>query len=195
MVHGTSPNPLRRPADRTRARWLVGLGLSVLFAVLSAVASGLAVWDADSRTARSEAERLHQITATTTGAAEHAPDAWTGGGTEAVAQAVWEFPAATRRAGLVEVPPGTPAGRPVAIWVDDAGGTARGPRSEAEGAFAAITVGGTAAALIALTAAAVVHLRLRTVEAHSLSVWERDWKRVEPEWSGRLPTESGADDD
>lgn len=117
MVHGTSPNPLRRLADRTRARWLVGLGLSVLFAVLSAVASGLAVWSADSRTARSEA------------------------------------------------------------------------------AFAAITVGGTVAALIALTAAAVVHLRLRTIEAHSLSAWERDWKRVEPGWSGRLPTESGADDD
>ncbi|MEU6896165.1 hypothetical protein ABZ934_31360 [Streptomyces sp. NPDC046557] len=28
-----------------------------------------------------------------------------------------------------------------------------------------------------------------------VSVGERDWERMEPGWSGRLPTESGIDDD
>ncbi|MFD5145821.1 cation transporting ATPase C-terminal domain-containing protein [Streptomyces sp. NPDC058401] len=57
-----------------------------------------------------------------------------------------------------------------------------------------LTGGATAAVLIALTAAGIVHLRLRTIEARSLSMWERDWERVEPGWSGQLPTQSGVDD-
>ncbi|WP_354379327.1 hypothetical protein [Streptomyces sp. PvR034] len=159
------------------------------------MAVGLAVWSVDSRTAREQAEHVHRITATTVGAAERAPDARSGGVAESVAQAVWRFPEATPHAGLVEVRPQTPAGRPVTIWVDDTGRTVQVPPSAGERAFAAMTVGASAAALIALTAAGVVHLRLRTVEARSLSMWERDWKRVEPGWSGRLPTESGVDDD
>lgn len=195
MLHGTPPNPLRRTADRTRTRWLVAFALATLVAILCGVAVGLAVWNVGSRNMREEAEHVHRITATTVGAAERTPDAWTGGVAEAVAQAAWQFPSATRHTGLVEVQPKTPAGRPVAIWVDDTGRTVQGPRSAGQGAFAAMTVGATAAALIALTAAAVVHLRLRTVEARSLAVWERDWERVEPGWSGRLPTQSGVDDD
>ncbi|MEU9801276.1 hypothetical protein [Streptomyces sp. NPDC051000] len=159
------------------------------------MAIGPAVWNVDSRTAREQAEHVHRIAATTVGAAERAPDAWTGGAAEAVAQAAWQFPSATRHTGLVKVQPRTPAGRPVAIWVDDTGRTVQVPPSAGERAFAAMTVAATAAALIALTAAGVVHLRLRTIEARSLSTWERDWERVEPGWSGRLPTQSGVDDD
>lgn len=195
MLHGTPPNRLLRTADRTRTRWLVALALSTLVAALCGVAIGPAVWNVDSRTAREQAEHVHRIAATTVGAAERAPDAWTGGAAEAVAQAAWQFPSATRHTGLVKVQPRTPAGRPVAIWVDDTGRTVQVPPSAGERAFAAMTVAATAAALIALTAAGVVHLRLRTIEARSLSTWERDWERVEPGWSGRLPTQSGVDDD
>ncbi|MGW5398144.1 Rv1733c family protein [Streptomyces sp. NPDC003952] len=195
MLHGTPPNPLRRTADRTRTRWLVVLALSTLVAAFCGVAVGLAVWNVDSRTAREEAEHAHRITATTLGAAEHAPDSWSGGAAASVAQAAWQFPSATRHTGLVPVQPKTPAGSPVLIWVDDSGRTDKGPPSAGERAFAAMTVGATAAALLALTAASVVHLRLRTVEARSLSIWERDWRRVEPGWSGRLPTQSGVDDE
>ncbi|AWZ03407.1 MULTISPECIES: hypothetical protein [unclassified Streptomyces] len=173
----------------------MAFALSTLVAALCGVAVGLAVWNVDSRTALEQAEHVHRITATTVGAAERAPDAWTGGAADSVAQAAWQFPSATRHTGLVKVQPKTPAGRPVAIWVDDTGRTVHGSPSAGERAFAAMTVGATAAALIALTAAGVVHLRLRTIEARSLSMWERDWERLEPGWSGRLPTESGVDDD
>ncbi|WP_405486507.1 hypothetical protein [Streptomyces sp. NBC_00096] len=195
MLHGTSPNPLRRTADRTRTRWLLAFALSALVAALCGVGVGLAVWNVDSRTAREEAEHVHRITATTLGAAELAPDSWSGGVAASVAQAAWQFPSAARHTGLVKVQPKTPAGSSVVIWVDDTGRTVQVPPSAGERAFAAMTVGATVAALIALTAAGVVHLRLRTVEARSLSMWERDWRRVEPGWSGRLPTQSGVDDE
>ncbi|MFI5763431.1 hypothetical protein ACIA8F_21140 [Streptomyces sp. NPDC051563] len=173
----------------------MALVLAALVAAFCGVAVGLAVWNVDNRTAREEAEHAHRITATTLGAAEHAPDSWSGAAAASVAQAAWQYPSATRRTGLVTVQPKTPAGSPVVIWVDDSGRTVQGHPSAGERAFAAMTVGATAAALIALTAAGVVHLRLRTVHARSLSMWGRDWQRVEPGWSGRLPTQSGVDDD
>ncbi|MER7467265.1 hypothetical protein [Streptomyces sp. NPDC097981] len=188
-------NPLRRPADRTRSRWLVALVLSSLAAVVCGVLTGFAVWDADSRVAQQQAQHRHRITATTVSAAEPGISGRSGGPADAVAQAVWHYPAKTRHTGKVDVPLQTSVGRLVPVWVDDAGATVPAPRSAGDRGVSSVFAGVSVACVSVLSAGAVVHLRLRLLEARNLAQWEHDWERVEPKWSGRLRSEPGSDDD
>ncbi|MGW7459459.1 Rv1733c family protein [Streptomyces sp. NPDC054797] len=196
-------SPLRRPSDRTRSRCRAALVLSSMAAIACGVLAGLAVWDADSRTAQEQAQHMHRTTATTVGEAEPGFSPRTEGRTEgraegraeAVAQAVWQYPAATGHTGKVAVPPQTPAGRSVTVWVDDAGAAVPAPRSGGDRGISSAFAGVSVACVIALSAGAVVHLRLRLVEANNLAEWEFGWERVEPQWSGRLRSEPGPDDD
>ncbi|GLW03095.1 hypothetical protein ACIP46_02845 [Streptomyces lavendulae] len=192
---GPENTSLRRPADRTRSRWLVALLLSSLAAVVCGVLAGLAVWDADSRAAQELARHRHPITATTVSAAEPGTGSQSGGRTETVAQVVWHYPATATHTGKISVPLQTRAGESVQLWVDDAGTVAEAPRSGADRGVSAAFAGVSVACVIALSAGAAVHFRLRLVEVRSLARWERDWEVVEPVWSGRTRSEPGPDDD
>lgn len=79
------------------------------------------------------------------------------------------------------------AGEEVGAWIDGAG-RAVGPPA---GAGAALVAAGTAAAPILLVGWGLLGLAWMGVRrwsaARSAEYWEREWARVEPEWSGRSP--------
>ncbi|MGW7305366.1 Rv1733c family protein [Streptomyces sp. NPDC054835] len=193
MLHqesGSGTTPPRRPA---RSAALVFVLLVAV--ICGAVAAG-SLWSAGSETDRELAAHRRQVTATTTGPAKDSPAA-TRYGTkpQAVAPAVWEQPEHVRRSGNIHVPPRTPEGRAVTIWVDDAGSPARPPGSAADRALTSMSGGVAAAGVTGVTGAAVVLLVRRRNEGHRLAAWEREWEQVEPVWSGRLHRGSGAGDD
>ncbi|MFF5764000.1 Rv1733c family protein [Streptomyces tanashiensis] len=179
---------------RGRAAFVLVL---IIALVCGAVAAGT-LWNAGARTDRELAAHRHQVKATTTGPAkEPSVAARYGAKPQALAPAVWEQPEHVRRSGTVHVPPRTPQGRTVIIWVDDAGAPARPPGSAADRAFTSLSGGIAAAGAVGVAGAGLVLLVRRRSEGHRLAAWEREWEQVEPVWSGRprRGSDAGGDDD
>ncbi|WP_329625208.1 hypothetical protein OG357_36650 [Streptomyces sp. NBC_01255] len=193
MLHqksGSGATPPRRPARRA------ALVLVLLIAVICGAVAAGSLWSSGSKTDRELAAHRHQVAATTTGPAKDPPVATRfGSKPQAVAPAVWEQPENVRRSGSILVPPRTPEGRALTIWVDDAGSPARPPGSAADRALTSMSGGVAAAGVTGVTGAAVVLLVRRRTEGHRLAAWDREWEQVEPVWSGRLHRDSGAGDD
>lgn len=193
--HQAQTNTLRRPADRTRARWLLAFALSCLLAVAGGIAAGLTVMDSGLRTAAEQARHRHGVVATTVDEASPRTATRVDGAPLTTARVRWQYPATSGHTARIPVPPGTRAGQPVALWVDDKGEATRASRSANEIAADAVAAGAASAGLITLAAAGAVFLRLRRVEARNLAQWEREWDRVEPRWSGRLRPDPESGDD
>jgi hypothetical protein len=105
-----------------------------------------------------------------------------------LARAAWTVPgpAGTTREGTVVVPPRTPAGTSVEVWVDRDGNLTRPPRSRAG-------IPGTAAAIgvlpligVPLAGWALYAVLCLVLDAHRERRWGQDWAQVEPEWNSRL---------
>ncbi|GAA2771132.1 Rv1733c family protein [Streptomyces showdoensis] len=168
------------------------LVLVLLLALIGGAITAGALWTAGARADRALAAHRHQVTATTTGPAKELPVATRyGAHPQAVAPAVWGYPDDVRRTGSVAVPPGSPRGRTVVIWVDDAGAQARPPGSAADRALLSLSGGTATAFAVGGVGAGVLLLVRRTVQARGLAAWEREWEQVEPVWSGRLRRGSG----
>ncbi|GGU95406.1 hypothetical protein GCM10010275_36620 [Streptomyces litmocidini] len=197
MDHHKRSDPLRtRPGRGAGERAALVLVLLVSL-ICGAVAAGM-LWSAGARADHELAAHRHQVRATTTGPAKNPPVAVRYGSTpRAVAPAVWEQPEHVRRSGTVHVPPRTPRGRTVTIWVDDTGAPARPPGSTVDRALTSLSGGSVAAASVGGIVAGSLLLVRRRTEARRLAVWEREWEQVEPVWSGRLRRGSapGIDDD
>ncbi|MEU3744156.1 MULTISPECIES: hypothetical protein [Streptomyces] len=193
MLHhepsGSGTTPPTRPARRGALVFVLMIAL-----ICGAVATG-SLWTAGAKADRERAVHSHQVTATTTGPAKDPPVATRFGSTsKAVAPAVWEQPEHVRRTGTINVPPQTPQGRALTIWVDDEGAPTRPPGGAADRAFTSLAGGTAAAGVVGVTGSAVVFLVRRRTEGHRLAAWEREWEQVEPVWSGRLRRGSGAGD-
>ncbi|MFF7444075.1 hypothetical protein [Streptomyces sp. NPDC008122] len=168
------------------------LNLVLAIAVICGAVAAGRLWDAGSRADRELAVHRHQVRATTTGRAEEPPAAVRLGATpRSVAPAVWEYPDHVRRSGTVPVPPQTPQGRTVTVWVDDSGAPARPPGGTAERVLTTLAGGITAAGAVTASGAGVLFLVRRHAEGRRLAAWEREWEQVEPVWSGRLRRGSG----
>lgn len=184
--------PSKGPVRRTVLVFVLMTAL-----ICGAVAAGT-LWNAGARADRELAAHRHQVQATTTGPAKEPPVAARyGTKPQSVAPAVWEQPENVRRSGTIPVPPRTPQGRTVTIWVDDAGAPAQPQGSAADRALTSLSGGTAAAGVIGATGAGVVRLVRRRNEGHRLGAWEREWEQVEPLWSGRLHrgSDAGGDDD
>ncbi|WP_432085832.1 Rv1733c family protein [Streptomyces sp. bgisy095] len=183
------------------ARGLLGRAAPALLLTIAlvcgAVAAG-ALWKAGADADRERAAHRHRVTATTTGPAED-PPASTRYGTEpyALAPATWEHPGNVRRSGTVQVPPRTPRGDTVVIWVDDGGTPVRPPVAAASRSLTAVSGGIAVAGAVGVTGVGALVLVRRSTEGRRYAAWEREWERVEPVWSGRLRRGRGAgtDDD
>ncbi|WP_225800965.1 hypothetical protein [Streptomyces sp. NK15101] len=197
MDHHKRSDPRLTPPGRgagERAALILVLMISL---ICGAVAAGM-LWSTGVEADRELAAHRHQVRATTTGPAKEPSAAARYGSTpRAVAPAVWEQPDHVRRSGTVPVPPRTPQGRTVTIWVDDTGAPARPPGSAADRALTAGAGGSVATACAGAIGAGVLVLVRRRTEARRLAVWEQEWEQVEPVWSGRLRRGSapGTDDD
>ncbi|WP_051786838.1 MULTISPECIES: hypothetical protein [Streptomyces] len=194
MLHHEPSGSGTTPPGRLVRRAALVLVLMIAL-ICGAVAAG-SLWAAGAKADRELAVHRHQVTATTTGPAKEPPVATRyGSKAQAVAPAVWEQPEHVRRSGTVHVPPRTPQGRAVTIWVDDAGAPARPPGSAADRALTSLSGGTAVTGVVGVTGAAVVFLVRRRTQGHRLAAWEREWEQVEPVWSGRLRRGSGAGDD
>ncbi|GGY43687.1 hypothetical protein [Streptomyces tanashiensis] len=159
--------------------------------ICGAVAAGM-LWNAGARADRALAAHRHQVQATTTGRAVDPPAVSRQNVVpRSVAPAVWEYPDDVHRSGTVQVPPRTPQGRTVAVWVDDNGAPARPPATGADRALTALAGGTGAAAVAGAVGVGVIAAVRRCAEGGRLAAWEREWEQVEPVWSGRLRRGSG----
>ncbi|MEU2231649.1 Rv1733c family protein [Streptomyces vietnamensis] len=194
--HRRSDPRLTQPGRGAGERAALILALMISL-ICGAVVAGM-LWSTGAKADRELAAHRHQVRATTTGPAKEPPvAAWYGSTSRAVAPAVWEQPEHVRRSGAVHVPPRTPQGRTVTIWVDDTGTPARPPGSAADRALTAGAGGGVATASVGAIGAGVLVLVRRRTEVRRLAVWEQEWEQVEPVWSGRLRRGKapGTDDD
>jgi hypothetical protein len=102
------------------------------------------------------------------------------------AQVTWPGPGGTSREDVVLVPPGTPEGSAVQMWVDADGHRTAAPLDPA-GIPTVAAVWGTSSlvGLPLLTWLFYVLLRSR-LDAQRERGWEAGWAAVEPGWSSRL---------
>ncbi|MFJ7587533.1 hypothetical protein ACIQZO_09075 [Streptomyces sp. NPDC097617] len=198
MEHGRAGargNPLRRDADRTRARLRVTLVLACLLAVVCGVAVGRNAWTDAGRAAEEVARHRHSVAAVTVGETTYRAGPAPSTRPVPVARATWRDTSHRVHTETVPVPVGTRNGDAVRLWIDDHGNVAARPPSTPDIALNAVGLGTGASAVIVLAAGAFVYTRLRTVDARSRRAWESEWESVEPQWSGRLRPGPGAGDD
>lgn len=192
MSHPETSGPRPVPAgggSALRASSIVALTIALICGAVAAVL----LWNAGTDANRDLAAHRHQVRATTTARAEDPPVAIRPGAKpQSSAPAVWAYPDHVRRSGTVQVPPRTPQGRTLTIWVDDRGRPARPPDSTADLVLTALAGGTAAAGAATASAAGVLALVRRRSEGHRLAAWEREWEQVEPVWSGRLRRGSGS---
>ncbi|MFF0431479.1 hypothetical protein ACFYU9_04500 [Streptomyces sp. NPDC004327] len=173
-----------RPRTGTVRRTAVLLILTVAL-ICGAVAAG-ALWQAGSEADRALAAHRHRVTATTTArSVDPAVGTRFGAQPSSFAKAVWSYPKGVARSGTVDVPPRTPAGHPVTIWVNDAGAPSQPPGDATDRTVTALGGGAATTGLVAATAFGAVLLGRRS-RARRFGDLEREWARVEPVWSGRL---------
>ncbi|MEV6327762.1 hypothetical protein [Streptomyces sp. NPDC051909] len=179
--HPAAPLPGATPV----AKAVVVLVLSLAL-ICGAVAAGV-LWNAGVSADRELALHRHRVTATTTEPAQDPPGAARyGAAPRAVAHAVWSYPKDVDRSGTVDVPPRTPRGQRVPLWVDDTGTPARPPGGAAERALTSVSGGTVAAGAVAACGAGALLLVRRRARDRRYAAWEREWEQVEPLWSGRL---------
>jgi hypothetical protein len=101
--------------------------------------------------------------------------------------AVWTAPDGTERTVEVVVPEPLPAGSAVTAWVERETGTATTPPSATEAAAVGVGAGlGVVAVAASLLLGAWCAVRWATGR-HNAAAWAREWARVEPVWSRRVP--------
>jgi len=184
---GLDANPLRRGSDRAEA-W-VRITLIVVFLIgspLAAVALGQLTSAASARAARAQAASEHQVTAVLVHrVAKSANDPLYGTAGFAWAAARWTAPDGHRRAGEVPAPVGSPAGRPVTIWVDTAGRLVYPPIGDGQIASRVIAVVALTPALLGVVLAGALWLTRRWLDRRRLGDWAAEWSAVEPLWTKR----------
>ncbi|MFE9816984.1 hypothetical protein [Streptomyces sp. NBC_00236] len=174
----------------------LALVIGAVIALICGAMSAGAVWKTAARADTDVAAHRHRVIATTTDRAGVAPAARYGATPLSIAPASWQYPGHVPRSGSIHVRAGTPKGNKVAIWVNDAGTyQAQSPPSLSQRVFTSMAVGGGAAGVVGLTAAAAVLLVRRRAMGRRLVAWEREWEKVEPVWTGRLRREPGHEDD
>ncbi|MFF4427330.1 hypothetical protein ACFY04_42540 [Streptomyces sp. NPDC001549] len=192
---GRERNPLRRDADRTRARLRAAFMLACLLAVICGVAVGRSAWTDAGRAAAEIARHRYSVTAVTVGETTYRAGPGPTTRPVPVAPATWRDTSHRVHTETVPVPAATRNGETVRLWIDDQGDATTAPPGTAHIALNAISLGTGAAAGIMLAAGAAVHARLRIVDARSGRAWASEWASVEPRWSGRLRPGQGSGDD
>jgi hypothetical protein len=180
--------PLRRRSDRVQALGRLLVVLSFLVAPLLAVAASSATAAHLRTTAAAEAaERSRTRAVLLEDAATPSGGAHDGAAPTTVrTRATWPVPGGTSREGHVRVPPLTPAGTVVPVWIDGRGELTAAPLdpSDIPGSAAAVAM----LPLVGVPAAAWTGYALLTfaLDARRERRWEQEWAAVEPDWNSRL---------
>lgn len=180
-------NPLARTADRTEATLAI-LVVGIWLLALPIVAAGGSLWWPEASAAAMEEQHTRVSTSAvlTANAADFLLSAQ---GNPISGQvpvpARWVALDGSERTGTVSATGGAKSGDTVQVWVDRSGNLAAAPMSST-GAAILVVVAATGAwlAIGALLATCWLTLRWR-LNLRRLARWDDDWKRVEPQWSGR----------
>jgi hypothetical protein len=181
--------PLKRRSDRLQVLARCAVVLSFLLAPPLAVAAATAATAHLQAVADAEAADRTSVHAVLL---EDAPSLPPSSGdavytvTSVQTRAVWPAPGGKNRAGIVLVPPRTPAGTAVPVWVDREGNLTRAPLDRG-----GIPGSANAMAMLVLIAVPVAAVTLYAVlgvalDAYRERRWERAWAAVEPDWHSRL---------
>jgi hypothetical protein len=182
VVRGLWPdrNPLRRTLDRVEGVVVGGLAVAFLAgAPLAATAAWQFVYGLGARTAHAQQASWRQVPVVVQAAAP--TDGYSG--YQPVVRAEWTAPDGARRTGTVPVPPGTPAGRTVRVWVDKAGrltGPPLQPRQVRGQAVMAAVLVPVVLGEVLLCAGQLAHYLLGR---RRLAAWEADWRATGPQWT------------
>ena len=176
-------NPLRRACDRAEAALLAALLAVFLVAVsLAAVIAGGRAYGAGLRAERAEQAARHPVPAVLLAAARERRYE----GYRPRVQARWTAPDGTPRSGRIIVPPGTPAGRTVSLWVDASGRPAGEPLEAADVIGRAIVTALFVAVIAAVAAGSALlwaaALARWVLFRRRLAAWEAEWRAVGPRW-------------
>jgi len=192
---GADHNPLCRPIDRARSRLWLGARLSILLAVALACAAAFLTLREAEANARAAAAHVHKSQAVVLTPPEGTDPSPTGDGRITYqARVSWTTPAGQTATGEATVPANAQPGSTVAVWLNDSGTLAPGPRSAAGLQSDAIAVGIGTATGVSLTVIAVLGVRRVALDHRAAADWDREWAEVEPTWSGRArgtPDEPG----
>lgn len=176
-------NPLRRACDRAEAALLAALLAVFLVAVsLAAVIAGGRAYGAGLRAERAEQAARHPVPAVLLAAARERRHE----GYRPRVQARWTAPDGTPRSGRIIVPPGTPAGRTVSLWVDASGRPAGEPLEAADVIGRAVVTALFVAVIAAVAAGSALlwaaALARWVLFRRRLAAWEAEWRAVGPRW-------------
>ncbi|MER7572621.1 hypothetical protein [Streptomyces sp. NPDC126514] len=179
-------NPLRRRSDVVEA-WAVAVVAVLVFvaAPLAGVAAGWWAHDDARATAAAQRAERHRIRAEVTGRDPGSFPAVQSTGRKQRVTVRWTGPDGTPRTDTALVPAGTHPGERVDVWLDSAGRSVPPPTTEATVWQHTVTIGVCATAAAAGLALLGHALFRRASLARRLTEWEREWARIEPQWSRR----------
>jgi hypothetical protein len=179
---GKDRNPLRRRTDRIEA-WL-----TVALAVIVLAGGPFVVWWCagsayDRAAAAGEWRRSHAFPVQALLLADADQVAQVYGEDPASVPARWTGPNGIQRTGPVIPPPAARAGTTIVIWTDVYGDPMLGPPSSPSAS--ATGVGLASAALVIAAYGAILLSVRRLMDRRRMVLWQREWRDVEPRWSGR----------
>jgi hypothetical protein len=176
-----SGRPPRRRTDRVRAAagWVI-VGAELLTLVLAVLAGSAAYRDGLDRVHREVAARTTVVAVLL----DDAPPLERAGSPNPV-RASYTDQGGRARAGQVPVAGFMPAGTRVRVEVDGDGRVGVDPPSPGDAVLSGVTVG-TGIGIVGSLLLMLAWLGVRqAVAARNAAAWEREWRLVEPRWSGR----------
>jgi hypothetical protein len=177
--------PLKRTSHTVEFVSRVVVVLVVLLSVPVALAVGTAVRSDLAAVARQQAEERRQVPAVVTADAVAPGDA--SPRTRVPVPALWTAPDGTPTGGEVLARPTTRAGDTVPLWTTSDGRPTGAPLSPAQVRRSTLVLAGLGW-VCGVGAAVLLHVALCGLLAHRADRWwAREWARVEPTWSRRVP--------
>lgn len=181
-MYGFDPSggPLRRRTDRLRTAvgWVVVV--TAVFVVACAGAAASSAYRAGLVRVERDAAARTMVVGTLLDDATPA-----GSGPAQPARISYVDPQGRARIGQLSVSGSLRAGTPVRVEVDGAGDMGVAPPSRRDALFSAAVTGAAVSLLGAVLLAVTWFGAGSVVAARNRAAWEREWRLVEPLWSGR----------
>jgi hypothetical protein len=179
-------NPVRRSSDRAETAIVAGL-LAAFLAGAPAAAVATDGWahGVAAHVQHAQEAAWHQVPAVLSTAAVRPTAAGYPGPVLSPVRARWTAPDGEQRSGVVAVPPGTPVGHQVKVWVDSAGRLTGPPLRDHQVGEQAMLAGVVASALLGLLLLCAGMLARRVLDVRRMAAWDAEWRVTGPRWRSR----------
>jgi hypothetical protein len=169
-------NALKRRIDVVEA-WVVLAGW--VFALLGGVGAGLMAAGAVERAVERQRAETRQVSAVTVEDAPGPSPARAASDHRVWAEVRWTAPDGSTQTDEARVPPRTPAGTPIPVWVNRSGDITAPPVSEGEAWLHTTMGGGLAGALASGVVLSAAWLTRLSLDRRRAAQWDAEWKRID----------------